>query len=461
MNTIRLDEQMGAMALIDALREQQLRVEEHLDLQRRREAIAQRIREYYVAHGQQVDDAMIAEGVRAYFADRLTWKSHGFTGWQARLVGAYVRRELWLPKVRTGLGIIAMLCAIGAVTFVGGEYVTAKIEAWQTEQALHDLDQQAAPLNARQLEFNVLLGVLESRSIRYGKPMVDGLLSDLRTKIEALPALERPQEATVKEWTDRIAAAQAASAAVRDDYDRVRRLVAADRRLVEIENSAEVATFKDEAELVRAMDVARKALQGKPVAYEAESAIAAVNRADQAFDAIQAGAVMRQELASLRSEAKGLPLNAKDRAVFDEIFARAQQEMATDIKQASATFGEARALLQFAGEALELQVVNRSGVKSGVERTYDASGGKAWYVIVEAVTTSGRVVPVRVTNSETGRTEWASTFGVRVSQNQYEQVKQDKLADGIVDDKSFATKARGQLEFNYSRAVMPGMITAW
>ncbi|WP_377702353.1 DUF6384 family protein [Pseudoduganella sp. UC29_71] len=69
-----LSEQLGAMAIIDELRHRQMVVEEHLDLPRRREEVAARIREYYTANGLAVGDELIAEGVRAYFAQRLEFE---------------------------------------------------------------------------------------------------------------------------------------------------------------------------------------------------------------------------------------------------------------------------------------------------------------------------------------------------------------------------------------------------
>ncbi|CAN7612796.1 DUF6384 family protein [Pseudoduganella sp. LjRoot289] len=69
-----LSEQLGAMAIVDALRHKQMVVDEHLDLPKRRAEVAQRIREYYAASRLVVDDELIAEGVRAYFAQRLEFE---------------------------------------------------------------------------------------------------------------------------------------------------------------------------------------------------------------------------------------------------------------------------------------------------------------------------------------------------------------------------------------------------
>eukprot|EP01032_Pedospumella_encystans_P033131 gene33131-37433_t len=62
------------MSIIDELRHQQMMVAEHLDLPRRRADVEQRIRAYYAAQNIPVDDALIAQGVRAYVDGRLEFR---------------------------------------------------------------------------------------------------------------------------------------------------------------------------------------------------------------------------------------------------------------------------------------------------------------------------------------------------------------------------------------------------
>jgi hypothetical protein len=69
-----LSEQLGAMAFIDELRHKQMVVDEHLDLPRRREEVAARIREFYAAQNIVVDDDLIDQGVKAWFSQRLQFE---------------------------------------------------------------------------------------------------------------------------------------------------------------------------------------------------------------------------------------------------------------------------------------------------------------------------------------------------------------------------------------------------
>lgn len=112
-----LSEQMGAMALVDQLRLQQRQVQDHLDLPRRRDEVAGRIRTYYQSQGIACDDALIDQGVRAFFAERLVF--------QAPELSRQSRSLCWLIMRQ---GRIAVLL-FRAVLLIGTFALAAKFEA--------------------------------------------------------------------------------------------------------------------------------------------------------------------------------------------------------------------------------------------------------------------------------------------------------------------------------------------
>ncbi|MGH8391279.1 MAG: DUF6384 family protein, partial [Pseudomonas sp.] len=75
MSDILLSEQLGAMALVDQLRHQQMAVEKDLSLPQRRAEVAARIREYYQNNGVQFTEAQIDQGVREFFSKRLVFEA--------------------------------------------------------------------------------------------------------------------------------------------------------------------------------------------------------------------------------------------------------------------------------------------------------------------------------------------------------------------------------------------------
>jgi len=86
-----LGDQLGAMAIIDELRHRQMVVDEQLDLPQRRAEVAQRIRDYYAGNGIAVDEALIEEGIRAYFDHRLEFEAGQPGKFDSGVALAYIR----------------------------------------------------------------------------------------------------------------------------------------------------------------------------------------------------------------------------------------------------------------------------------------------------------------------------------------------------------------------------------
>lgn len=118
-------------------------------------------------------------------------------------------------------------------------------------------------------------------------------------------------------------------------------------------------------------------------------------------------------------------------------------------------------MTELAPENLTLTIVDRVGEKSGVERTYEDSGGKTWYIIVEALTPSGQPFPLWLTDAETGQSRRVTTFGLQVSRNDYDRVRNDKLDDGRIQKKQVGKKSSGRLNFSYTRSTSGSVIMEW
>jgi hypothetical protein len=109
-----------------------------------------------------------------------------------------------------------------------------------------------------------------------------------------------------------------------------------------------------------------------------------------------------------------------------------------------------------------LTIVSRPGEQSGVwRRPPGNSQARNYYLIVEALTPDGRKVSLPIRNEETGATETVDKFGVRVPQQTYDAVAQDKREDGIVQKNRFGVKRRGTLAVDYQMPFDGGFITKW
>lgn len=98
-------EQMGAMALVDELRLQQRQMQEHLDLPRRREEVAERIRGYYQRQGIACDDALIEQGVHEFFARRLVFEAPALS-WPRRLLAGLLLRRALIAWLLVGVALL-------------------------------------------------------------------------------------------------------------------------------------------------------------------------------------------------------------------------------------------------------------------------------------------------------------------------------------------------------------------
>ena len=124
--------------------------------------------------------------------------------------------------------------------------------------------------------------------------------------------------------------------------------------------------------------------------------------------------------------------------------------------------GELQALLRDLETAYEVRIVSRPNEVSAIWRVPDINpDARNYYLIVEAVTASGSVVPLRVHNEEDGRTYQASKWGLRVDEATFEAIADDKRDDGIVQDNVVGGKAVGQLEPEYRIRTTGATITDW
>ena len=110
----------------------------------------------------------------------------------------------------------------------------------------------------------------------------------------------------------------------------------------------------------------------------------------------------------------------------------------------------------------QLRIVSREGVRSGVWRVpQNNPNARNYYVIVEAVTADGKRLAVPVTSEEDGKTHTVKQWGLRVKASVFEQIKRDKMDNGIIDNNVFGLKKRGYLQPRYLIPTTGGAITQW
>jgi hypothetical protein len=110
----------------------------------------------------------------------------------------------------------------------------------------------------------------------------------------------------------------------------------------------------------------------------------------------------------------------------------------------------------------QLRIISRQGIPSGVWKVPDNNpNARNYYIIVEAVTPDGKRLTLPITSEEDGNTHAVEQWGLRVTPAVFEQVKRDKMDDGIIQRNVFGTKKRGYLTLQYTIPTTGGAITQW
>lgn len=108
-----------------------------------------------------------------------------------------------------------------------------------------------------------------------------------------------------------------------------------------------------------------------------------------------------------------------------------------------------------------LRIVSRPGEQSGIWRNPQGRPTQRnYYLIVEVLSPTGQPVKLPITSEEDQKTTSVDRFGIRVSEQVFDQIRRDKADDGIIQRAVIGQKARGALDPTYSLPVQGGMITS-
>ncbi|CNI25578.1 MULTISPECIES: DUF6384 family protein [Yersinia] len=470
MSEIKLRDQLGAMAIIDSLYAQQIALEEHLDLPKLRQRIAQRIRDYYQSTGTDISDELIEQGVKNWFDNRLRFQSSKMNVSQRIVTFLHMTSKTWL----TGLGIIIVLFAIGMSIHIFVD--KNQIQALEQEIATQVVQNTALTAQAQQLSTEIdeikpvhlnyaaqsaqqtvtkaksVLGEFNATQQTIGSSPETSFTSKENAQHYLTNISENNKQQTLRlEQTQKL-------------FDSLPKLQKMDETLSQIVQDPNLELYTQRApEIASLITAATLALsQNTP------SASNQVSAAFEAYDKEQTRESLYQSMDRRTQELRSLPLSPQDKAIISNQIAEAREMLAgvdlvnTGVPQ---TWVDAMTELErtynFIKQPLQLEIIDRVGQKSGVERTYNSSNGKSWYLIVEPVTPGNRLYSMSVKDSETGEQKIVSKFGVRVSQNEYEKVRRDKQDDGHINNNIVGKKSANQLSFKFNRPVQEGIITTW
>ncbi|MBK1721475.1 DUF6384 family protein [Thiocystis violacea] len=174
-------------------------------------------------------------------------------------------------------------------------------------------------------------------------------------------------------------------------------------------------------------------------------------------------AALPQRLADVYTETVALAKSDDARALAQRLLDTGRTAAASgDADAARQALESIETLRTSLSQEYRLRILNRPDERTGVWRIPDINTqARNYYIIVEAVDPTGRLVEVPVTNEETGKTESVTTWGLRVDKQTFDQVARDKQDDGIIQRNRFGDKPRGTLTPNYAMRTTGGAITHW
>ncbi len=413
---IGLTDVILAMDVVDTLRHEQQLVRHALNEDAREEALVARVRAAYSAQGIDVSEAMIIAGVAALKARQYAYEPPP-AGLRTSLLKAWINRQ----RIGGGLAVVAVLAAIIAAGWVG-------FVEWPAQRALTE---QANTLNQNVSLANAELTSLQQRRARLARNL--SARESLAGNGDIFAAtISTAQRGLADAKTALIAAATLEQLPVLDGDNLVSR----------------------EAEVEDLLTRQRAALSGASNALdEVETAITLLDNLTDLPD----------RLAGLRDDAKSLAvesgLDARIDNIYDNAMASLRQGDASGAALAADTLAD---MVTRLGQTYQVRVVSRPGVLSGVIREPPNNARASnYYLVVEALDTNNRAVPLEIRSEEDGSTRTVRLWGIRVSEAEFNRIREDKSDDGIIQQSLVGEKPRGYLDIGYTIDTPGGFINRW
>jgi hypothetical protein len=453
--------------IIDTIRAEDRAVDFELGAEDRRKALIQRVKEQKAKEGVQVTDDVIAAAVERLDQQRFTFQPMK-SGVNRALATGYIRRGRYFRNSAIALGVVV----IGTVGYnVGYDQLVTKPrqatiarELAAKEEAARKLEtdltvrlpaelkaavssavvaadrvgdtQAKANIDSRNTE---ALGAIAARNVQSAERAI-GQISDIEIDM-------RNKEQVAKQLAQALAVLPSQLKAAYTSAFAVASAVSDRQAVSEIEARN---TEGQGAIAARNIDGAQRAISGLAAI---ESRLRQV-QVRQQLVAEAASFVSEQQASLVRSggrfdDGAQTALNRRLGLVSDA----ADEGNAQQMREAMTSY---KNLVTYAQNEAKIRIVNRRGVRAGVERD-----GTRWYLVVEAMV-GGKAVPVEIGNKEDGIAQTVPYWGIRVSKRQYDRVLEDYQDDKIIDNDKAGIKPKGSLDVRWSLDTIDNQtITRW
>ena len=456
MSEIKLSEQLGAMAIIDELYQKQQLLLEHLDRDVLRDRLKENIRNYYQTKGQFIDDSLIEKGINLWFDKRLRFNVPKRNWFMHFLALCYIKRNILYSIIFIILSALALI-NFAEITFakkIKNNIDSTYNHILSTKSTLDDLNKKFLEIDKYPINFSqVPIKKLKNSIIDLLNQNIIPSIIKSGTDISSIAQKDEDILKYLKETDESI---NTKLSEITSQITQLHELLEKDKKLTKLtQNQVFTDVSKKYPILQNAVDSILDNLNQGQTDID-------INRIETLYSSIERAEFLEKKIESDTKQLLELNVPESD---MDPIIAL-QTSLLADLKDLNFENVEnyqtmMAYYIKLAQTNLTLTIVDHPDHKSGVERTHENTNGKSWYLIVQALTPTGKPTSIWVKSIETGETKLVEMFGQQVTLKTFNDVKEDKINDGHIDNNKLCTKPKGRLIFNCPNSVKSGRISEW
>lgn len=456
MSEIKLSEQLGAMAIIDELYQKQQLLLEHLDRDVLRDRLKENIRNYYQTKGQFIDDSLIEKGINLWFDKRLRFNVPKRNWFMHFLALCYIKRNILYSIIFIILSALALI-NFAEITFakkIKNNIDSTYNHILSTKSTLDDLNKKFLEIDKYPINFSQV-------PIKKLKNSINDLLNQniIPSIIKSgtdISSIAQKDEDILKYLKETDESINTKLSEITSLITQLHELLEKDKKLTKLtQNQVFTDVSKKYPILQNAVDSILDNLNQGQTDID-------INRIETLYSSIERAEFLEKKIESDTKQLLELNVPESD---MDPIIAL-QTSLLADLKDLNFENVEnyqtmMAYYIKLAQTNLTLTIVDHPDHKSGVERTHENTNGKSWYLIVQALTPTGKPTSIWVKSIETGETKLVEMFGQQVTLKTFNDVKEDKINDGHIDNNKLCAKPKGRLIFNCPNSVKSGRISEW
>ena len=456
MSEIKLSEQLGAMAIIDELYQKQQLLLEHLDRDVLRDRLKENIRNYYQTKGQSIDDSLIEKGINLWFDKRLRFNAPKRNWFMHFLALCYIKRNILYSIIFIILSALALI-NFAEITFakkIKNNIDSTYNHILSTKSTLDDLNKKFLEIDKYPINFSQV-------PIKKLKNSINDLLNQniIPSIIKSgtdISSIAQKDEDILKYLKETDESINTKLSEITSLITQLHELLEKDKKLTKLtQNQVFTDVSKKYPILQNAVDSILDNLNQGQTDID-------INRIETLYSSIERAEFLEKKIESDTKQLLELNVPKSD---MDPIIAL-QTSLLADLKDLNFENVEnyqtmMAYYIKLAQTNLTLTIVDHPDHKSGVERTHENTNGKSWYLIVQALTPTGKPTSIWVKSIETGESKLVEMFGQQVTLKAFNDVKEDKINDGHIDNNKLCTKPKGRLIFNCPNSVKSGRISEW